>query len=83
MDVFHYLGMGCPRSEELSGSWRLFFMAAGDSLFDFGLLSPLHKPCETTFFEISSSNICFVQLLFLSLPLTQLVRKGERVKTYW
>ena len=25
MDVFHYLGMGCPRSEELSGSWRLFF----------------------------------------------------------
>ena len=25
MDVFHLLGLGCPRSEELSGSWRLFF----------------------------------------------------------
>ena len=28
MDVFHLLGLGCPRSEELSGSWRLFFMPA-------------------------------------------------------
>ena len=26
MDVFHLLGLGCPRSEELSGSWRLFFL---------------------------------------------------------
>ena len=39
--------------------------------------SPLHKPCETTFFEISFLNICFVQILFLTLPLTQLVCKGE------
>ena len=30
MDVFHLLGLGCPRSEELSGSWRLFFYACWD-----------------------------------------------------
>ena len=24
------LGLGCPRSEELSGSWRLFFYACWD-----------------------------------------------------
>ena len=29
MDVFHFLGLGCPRSEELSGSWRLFFWGHG------------------------------------------------------
>ena len=30
MDVFHLLGLGCPRSEELSGSWRLFFYVCWD-----------------------------------------------------
>ena len=35
------------------------------------------------FFVFFYQNICFVQIFFLSLHLTQLVRKGERVKTYW
>ena len=26
MDVFHLLGLGYPRSEELSGTWQLFFV---------------------------------------------------------
>ena len=33
MDVFHLLGLGCPRSEELSGSWRLFFTPVGMDRF--------------------------------------------------
>ena len=44
---------------------------------------PLHKPCENLFLFFFYQNICFVQIFFLSLHLTQLVRKGERVKTYW
>ena len=31
MDVFHLLGLGCPRSEELSGSWQLFSYASNPS----------------------------------------------------
>ena len=41
------------------------------------------KACETMIFEISSSKIWNVQIFFLSLHLTQLVRKDERIKTYW
>ena len=44
---------------------------------------PRHNQCEETFFENSSSNICKVRKKFLSLQVTQLVRKGERVMTYW
>ena len=40
-----------------------------------------HKPCENYFIEISAQNICRFQEFFISLQLTQLVRKGERVKT--
>lgn len=30
MDASSLLGLGCPRSEELSGSWRLFFVMVGE-----------------------------------------------------
>ena len=44
MDVFHLLGLGCPRSEELSGSWRLFFLCLlGWIDFEPQKLSILHK----------------------------------------
>jgi len=46
MDVFHLLGLGCPRSEELSGSGRLFFIHKKNRPF-FGVYNKILRITNT------------------------------------
>ena len=74
MNVSSFTGLGCPRSEELSGSWRLFFISCLLRGIDFQTLqlAVFHVSWVTSpwYTAISSQGSNLSQLLIF--PLTSI-----------